>query len=81
MTLIKTNEVHNQYCEMVDLKQINFDKADSYKYLDIKILSSRKFVYFTLIYTEERLAVIGIASNEKDILGSFSLQGSGYSDQ
>lgn len=59
---------------MVDLKPINFDKAEiSYKYLDIKILSGRKYVNFTLIYTEERMAVIGVASNEKDILGSFSL--------
>jgi hypothetical protein len=49
--------------------------------LDIKILSGRKYVNFTLIYTEERMAVIGVTSNEKDILGSFSLQGSGYSDQ
>jgi hypothetical protein len=81
MNLVKTNEVYNQYCEMVDLKQINFDKADSYKYLDIKVLTGRKYVNFILIYTEERIAVIGVTSNAKDILGSFSLQGSGYADQ
>lgn len=51
MNLVKTNEVYNQYCEMVDLKQINFDKAESYKYLDVKVLSGRKYVNFILIYT------------------------------
>jgi hypothetical protein len=63
MNLVKTNEVYNQYCEMVDLKQINFDKADSYKYLDVKVLTGRKYVNFILIYTEERIAVIGVTSN------------------
>jgi hypothetical protein len=49
--------------------------------LDVKVLTGRKYVNFILIYTEERIAVIGVTSNAKDILGSFSLQGSGYADQ
>lgn len=65
---------------MVDLNQINFDKAESYNYVDIKIQSARKFINFVLIYTEERLAIVGVTANRKDILGSYSLQGSGYSD-
>lgn len=44
-------------------------------------MTGRKFVNFVLIYTEERFAIIGVTSSRKDILGSYSLQGSGYSDQ
>ena len=68
---------------MVELNLINFDKSpdSSYKFLDLRFFAGRKFTCFTLIYAEDRLAIVGVTNNRKDILGSFSMQGSGHSEQ
>jgi len=79
---VKQDRVKNQYCEVVgDLIPINFDRSENYRFLDIKYYSFKKINKFTLIYNEDRVAVLSLSQARCGIVGSFSLQGSGVSEQ
>ena len=82
VTFVKQDRVKNQYCEVVgDLIPINFDRSENYRFLDIKYYSFKKINKFTLIYNEDRVAVLSLSQARCGIVGSFSLQGSGVSEQ
>lgn len=78
---VKQNRVCNNYCQITDLWPINFCVAiTNYRYLDVRLPSSKRFSTFTIAYTEERLIVLEISAKKKEIVGTYSVQ-MGSSDQ
>lgn len=59
---------------------INFDLSDHYKFLDIRVPYGKRQQPFSIIYNDDRIAVLMINQTRCGITGSFSLQGSGVSD-
>jgi hypothetical protein len=80
MNFIKLDLVANQYCEVVgEMTPINFDLSGHYKFLDIRVPYGKKQQPFSIIYDDDRIAVLIINQTRSGIAGSFSLQGSGVS--
>jgi hypothetical protein len=81
MNFIKLDKVDNQYCEVIgEMTPINFDLSDHYKFLDIRVPYGKRQQPFTIVYNDDRIAVLRIDQSRSGIVGSFSLQGSGVSD-
>ena len=57
------------------------DYSPTYYSLDLRTRYARDNMPFTIIYTEERCIVLEVSSKRKDIVGSYSVQGGGSSDQ
>lgn len=56
------------------------DKSLVYDTLDVKVLSGKKFITFTLIYNTDKCVLLTVSSARKDIVGSYNIQSGGSSD-
>lgn len=57
------------------------DVSEKYKTLELKLLHCRRYLPLTVIYTEDRVAVLEVSSKRKEIVGSYNVQATGGSDQ
>lgn len=56
------------------------DKAEVYNSLDMKTQYGKKHMPYTLIWTKDRLIVIEVTAQRKEIVGSFNVSFGGASD-